>query len=107
MRPVDYTLDDFDFIKPKTDLKAKPSVSRQHAEASSEVYDYPGYYKENADGDAQTKVRIEEMQADQTLARGDGCVRNMYSGGLFTLSEYPRRDQNAEYLLVSLTHHLE
>lgn len=107
VRASDYVLDDFDFTKPKTDLEAKANISRKHAETGYEVYDYPGLYLETADGDTRVRRRVEEVQAEYSVARSDGCVKRLYTGGLFTLKDYPRSDQNQEYLLVSMTHYLE
>ena len=36
--------------------------------------------------------------------QGEGNVRTLYSGGLFTLSNYPREDQNREYLVISASY---
>ena len=99
VRTSDYVLDDFDFTKPKTDLEAKANIARDHAETGYEIYDYPGLYLETSDGDTRVRRRVEEMQAEYSVARSDGCVRRLYAGALFTLEDYPRSDQNQEYLL--------
>jgi type VI secretion system secreted protein VgrG len=96
-----YVLDDFDFERPKTDLLVKSNVSRQHSHASYEVFDYPGEYVQSADGDGYVKKRIEEQQADYERVRGSADVCGLQVGGLFSLVNYPRGDQNREYLVVS------
>lgn len=107
IQPGAYALDDFDFQKPRASLAAKASVSRRHASASYEVYDYPGEYVETADGEAYARVRIEELHARYEQALGRGNARGIAAGGLFRLSGFPREDQNREYLVVSATHEVE
>jgi len=46
------------------------------------------------------RVRLEERQADFELVQGEGNARGLACGGLFTLSEFPRDDQNRQYLIV-------
>lgn len=107
VQPGAYTLTDFDFEKPKADLAVKSTVSRKHDKAKLEVYDFPGEYIESGDGEQYVKARLEEYQAQHERVGGAGNVRGMYSGGLFKLTEYPRDDQNREYLVVSASHQLQ
>jgi type VI secretion system secreted protein VgrG len=109
-------LNDYDFEVPRADLTVKSSVSRSHAHAKFEVYDYPGFYVgaysargegTKGDGDAldrgQTfaRTRIEELQADHEQILGGGNVRGLAVGGTFKLAEFHREDQNREHLVVS------
>lgn len=107
IQPGAYALDDFDFEKPRASLAAKASVSRRHAAASYEVYDYPGEYVQTPDGEAYARVRIEELHARHEQAVGRGNARGIAAGGLFRLAGFPREDQNREYLVVSATHEVE
>lgn len=104
IQPGAYVLNDFDFVKPKADLKVNSTVARQHSEASYEIYDYPGEYVESGDGNNYVRTRIEELHSQYEQAQGQSIVRGMLCGGLFTLTDYPREDQNREYLLTSVTH---
>jgi len=109
-------LNDYDFEVPRADLTVKSSVSRSHAHAKFEVYDYPGFYVgaysargegTKGDGDAMdrgqafARSRIEEMQADHEQILGGGNVRGLAVGGTFKLAEFHRDDQNREHLVVS------
>ena len=107
VRSGNYVLDDFDFTKPKTELQSKANIAKQHSYKDYEVYDYPGLYTETGDGDTRVRRRMEEVQAEQGVARSDGCVRRLHAGALFTLAKYPRADQNGEYLAVAMTHYLD
>jgi type VI secretion system secreted protein VgrG len=94
------TLDDFDFTKPRVDLLSKSTVSREHAQAKYEHYDYPGLYLQNADGDQLTKVRIEEMQSNYKRLAGTSDHRELNAGKMFDLHEHPRKGEDAEYAVI-------
>lgn len=101
LEPGACMLEDFDFVKPKADLKVKLVSSNKLAKAAFEIYDYPGAYEKNADGESLVRVRLEELYAQQELALGEANVRGLAAGALFTLKGFPRDDQNREYLLVA------
>jgi type VI secretion system secreted protein VgrG len=93
-------LDDFDFKKPRVDLLKQSTISRQHAKAEYEFFDYPGLYYEAADGEALVKVRAEEIQAKFKRLAGASDHRGMTPGLLFKLKEYPREGEDGEYVLL-------
>lgn len=101
-------LDDFDFTKPRVDLLSQTSISREHAQASYEVYDYPGLYWEASDGASLSKVRIEELQSKHKRLAGVSDHRDLTPGKLFNLidypypeaSDHPRASENAEYVIL-------
>ena len=96
-----YVLKDFDFEKPSTDLTVIQSKPESHAEASREVYDYPGDYVNNSDGEHYVKVRMEELIAEYEQINAKGNTRALGVGHTFTFADYPRGDQNKDYLVVS------
>jgi type VI secretion system secreted protein VgrG len=101
-----YALTDYDFEKPSVDLAAQSKIERAHANAKFEYYDYPGEYIEAQGGKGYAKTRIEEIQWQHEKVAGAGTVRRFHPGGLFKLVDYPRDDQNREFLLVSAQHEL-
>jgi type VI secretion system secreted protein VgrG len=107
MRPGGYATTDYDFTKPKADLTAKLQMPAAHSLASFETFEYPGEYLTSADGQTQVKVRLEANQADYEVGSAGGNVMGLGVGALFTLSLYPREDQNQEYLIVSARYHLD
>lgn len=107
LQPGTFVHQDYDFTAPKKDLLAKSNKKRDHAKADLEVFDYPGEYTEFSDGDYYSRVRLEEMQARHLRANSQGDVRGLYVGGLFSLIDHPRADQNCEYLIVSASYELE
>jgi type VI secretion system secreted protein VgrG len=103
LQPGAYALKDFNFESPKTNLFAKSNIDRTHAAAAFEVYDYPGEYELHPEGEGYAKVRIQELQANYETCHGQGTARGLCPGFLFTLQDYPRGDQNREYLVTSIS----
>jgi type VI secretion system secreted protein VgrG len=106
------TIDDFDFTKPRVELQSTSTISRTHAKAAYEFYDYPGRYWETSDGTALAKVRIEELQTKYKRFTGAGDHRDFAPGKLFKLVDYPSKSggegkaaqlwnaKNTEYVLL-------
>jgi len=103
--PGKYAIKDYDFEKPKVDLTAKLSTSRPHDYPipDHEIFDYPGEYSELSDGDNYVDKKLQELQAQHERVQASGNARGLSAGGLFTLENYLREDQNKEYLIISVT----
>lgn len=102
--PGTYALNDYDFKRPSANLHVNSALAKPHSMATEEIYDYPGEYVQIDDGDQYSRNRIEELHSQYEVAQSSSDVRDMKAGGLFTLAEHPRKDQNKEYLLVSVNH---
>ncbi|WP_046880908.1 contractile injection system protein, VgrG/Pvc8 family, partial [Pseudomonas aeruginosa] len=89
-----------DFQRPGTRLEVRSNVGRAHAAADYPLYDYPGEYVQSQDGEHYARTRIEAIQTQYERVRLRGCARGIGAGHLFHLSNYPRLDQNREYLVV-------
>lgn len=107
VQPGIYSLNDFDFTRPKANMQVKSSIQRDYAHAMMEIFDYPGEYPDTGDGEAYARARIEEIQVEHEQVQGQGNARGLSVGSLFELTDYPREDQNREYLIVSATHQVE
>ncbi|AKJ28880.1 type VI secretion system Vgr family protein [Caldimonas brevitalea] len=107
IQPGAYVIDDFDFIKPSTDLRVSTRRQREHAQATGEYYDYPGEYRNAADGEHYVKIRLEELQARHELVEGAGNARGLAVGALFCLTGHPRVQAAREHLVVRSTLELE
>ncbi|MDT4289900.1 type VI secretion system tip protein VgrG [Methylomonas sp. MO1] len=101
IRSGSYRLKDFDFEATTAPLDKVTELPGEHAQASKTVYDYPGEFKVDSEGERYSRLRMEELRAEheQTVALGN--IRTLAVGQKFTLSEFPRADQNREYLTVS------
>jgi type VI secretion system secreted protein VgrG len=93
---------DFDFKRPKVDLKVDAPVSRAHGLADFERFDYPGEYVESADGQGFAKSRIDEIHTNHEIIKGRASCRGLPAGCTFKLKDHPRADQNREYLLTQV-----
>ncbi len=93
-------LNDYDFQRPGARLEVRSSVSRNHAHGDYPLYDYPGEYVQSKDGEHFARTRIEAIQARFERVQLRGKARGLGSGHLFKLTNYPRDDQNREYLVV-------
>ncbi|MBI9090635.1 MAG: type VI secretion system tip protein VgrG [Desulfobacterium sp.] len=100
-----YTLKDFNFQVPNTDLKVTTDSKYQLGPGEREIYDYPGVYTTHSHGDRLTTIRIEEEEARITTITGSGRCRSFASGFRFTLKEYFRDDMNdKEFVLTHVEH---
>jgi type VI secretion system secreted protein VgrG len=102
-----YAHTDFNFEKTRSDLQTVSGMSRSHAHANYELYDYPGEYLDTRDGEAYAQVRMQELQADRETIDGMGSAAGLCVGHLFSLVRHPRSDQNREHLVVAVSHRLE
>ncbi|MCP4117536.1 MAG: type VI secretion system tip protein VgrG [Desulfobacteraceae bacterium] len=103
-----YTLKDFNFQVPNTDLKVTTDSKYQVGPEEREIYDYPGVYANRGQGDRLTTIRIEEEEARITTITGNGSCRHFASGFRFTLQEYFRDDMNdKDYVLTRVEHHAD
>jgi type VI secretion system secreted protein VgrG len=95
-----YVMNDFNFTTPKAAVTGNANITRTHASANLEVFDYPGGFETASDGEAYAKVRIQELQAQYEILRGQASVRGIAAGSKFTLKGHPRSDQGRQYLVI-------
>jgi type VI secretion system secreted protein VgrG len=105
IRPGVMSAGDFNFKQPGI-VTARTSAPLKTGQADAEVYDFPGEFDISGDGDTQVRIRLEEHQFDHELGQGGGPVRGLMAGSRFTLTQFPRQDQNKEYLILSANYEL-
>ncbi|MEL6478803.1 MAG: type VI secretion system tip protein TssI/VgrG [Pseudomonadota bacterium] len=102
------TLQDYDFEKPKSDLKSVKALSKgKHSHKSYEIYDYPGHHRDTKTGEHHARVKVEALAAQYQRSHGACNVRQMMAGAKFTLEKHPRKTENQEYLVISATHQIQ
>ena len=106
VRPGKYSLSAYDFEKPSVDLQVRSNITRPHALADLEVFEYHWDYIDRNDGETYARARIEEQQSKYERATGSTNARALSPGGLFTLAHHPRADQNAQFLVVAAQYEL-
>ena len=91
--------DDYNFTIPSTSLLATASG----ANAKLSVYDYPGLYEAQSDGETIVGRRLASLEVPATTLRGSSLCRSFHAGAAFTLANHYRSDLNGSYVLRRLT----
>ena len=103
-----YSLNDYNFETPATNLLVGMESNQNLGSGELEVYDYPGLYAKRAEGDGFVKVRIQAEEVRIASIYGSSDVRGFASGSSFTLEDYYRDEMNnKKYLLTAVDHAAE
>lgn len=97
----EFTLNDYNFEKPRMDLISKAQIARSHDHSKLEVYDYPGQYSETRVGNAHAQVEIEGRAADYTRNIGECNISQARSGYKFKLAGHPFCSSSDVHVIVS------
>ncbi|MEP7121450.1 MAG: type VI secretion system tip protein TssI/VgrG [Byssovorax sp.] len=92
------TLSDFDPEKPLVDQRAAAG------DGLLERYEYPGGYRDPAQGSALAAIRREEAESARRVLRGRTTSRRLAPGATFRLVGAPRDDINGQWLVLELAH---
>jgi type VI secretion system secreted protein VgrG len=108
-RPGRWTLSDYDFKKPRTDLTAsQPTLIDNAGMKKFELFDYPGEYLDKDAGDGLARTRIEMEEAAYHGVNGRGMVTSFRSGETFALEHHPVPEEvGASYALLYVDHHAQ
>ena len=106
IQPGVYVHDDYDLERPSVELKTNKTLSRGYSPSDYEVYDYPGTYIQQPDGEQYASVRIDELGTQFHIARASTNARGIAVGALWSLEHHKREDQNGEYLIVGASYDL-
>ena len=99
-----YAVEDFHFVTPQTDLLTSVDNKNKVAAASNtgealRVYEYPGRYTKVDDGTAIATRRMQALEVEGKVIRGEGYCRAFCAGYKFTLAKHNRNDVNGDYVL--------
>jgi len=105
IRSGKYSLSDYNFEIPNTDLLVNVASKKKLGPGDREVYDYPGRYTKRDRGDHLATVRMEEEEARITTLEGTSDCRAFSSGYRFNLAGHYRGDtNNKDYVLTFIEH---
>ncbi len=97
-----YTIDDYDFKRPSTDLLVlrKAETQATHVRGDQEVFDYPGDYVVHETGEAYVAARIEELQTPRQVYRGTGPLREFKVGRVVEIAKLEDPAHDGDYLIT-------
>ena len=100
-----FTLDDYEFTTPSTDLTCALNTDRSHPHADLEVYDYPGGYSQTSDGDHYVAARKQRSDTAYLTMRAATHTGGVRPGRSVTTEKLPCGD--GTFLLTRANHHLQ
>jgi type VI secretion system secreted protein VgrG len=106
IRPDKVTLVDFNFESPLPFLTEGAVAPLDNDHGDAEVYDFPAEAIDKDEAEIQARRRLEELQAEHEIVTGAGPVRGLFPGAKFKLSNFPRDDQNKDYVLISASYEI-
>ncbi len=106
VQPGSLELNDYDFQRPSARLEVRSSMPRPHTAGDYPLYDYPGAYEQNQDGEHYARTRLEALQSLHERIELSGNARGVSAGHLFSLTGFGRQDQNREYLIVAARYYV-
>ncbi len=95
------SLDDFDFKRPPTELRAEAAAKRF---STLKTADFPGNYVDHRIGQRFAQIRLEEQQTGAHTLELRATVRTFKPGFRFALLEHPDDRLNGEYLVTRVHH---
>jgi len=100
-----YTLTDFNFRTPGTDLKVEVTSGQAVGDKELEIYDHPGEYDKRAKGERYSNLRMQEQETRITTITGNSNCRAFCSGYRFDLKNYFRSDLTDKSLVLTQVAH--
>jgi type VI secretion system secreted protein VgrG len=106
IRPDKVTLVDFNFESPLPFLTEGAVAPLDNDHGDAEVYDFPAEAIDKDEAEIQARRRLEELQAEHEIVTGAGPVRGLFPGAKFKLTNFPRDDQNKDYVIISASYEI-
>ena len=94
-------LNDYDALRPNRSLA---SNARSGESAELNAYQWPGGYQSAGEGSKRAQDRLHSARLEQQQASGTSLHTHLVPGGVFRLTDHPRKSDNREYLLRQVTH---
>jgi type VI secretion system secreted protein VgrG len=102
-QPGSFSSRDYNFERPSPIPAGTSSISRPYETSKYEIYDFPAEAEELTSSGVEkvAKVRVEELQVPQMVARGSGDAAGLAAGHVFKLTDHPRSSLDIQYLITS------
>ena len=101
-----YTLNDYNFEQPKTNLAATTNSTLNNPEFKSwELYNFPGNYTQKNDGMNLSRLRMEGVESSYAEARGEGLYRSFMPGSKFTIDKHEVKSEEKKKYVLTLVDH--
>lgn len=100
--PGKQVLKDYDYTNPKSKLEATKTASHSYPHGDLERFEYPGFYTKQSDGDTLAQIRIDEATCAEYMVTGTARCWGLAAGSIFTLGDFPRKDQNKSWLTTAV-----
>jgi type VI secretion system secreted protein VgrG len=105
MKTGKYTLRDYNFKTPSTDLTGSEStIYATGGNAKFEIFDYPGLYENRSEAKAAATVRMQEEEASHLAGHGASTCRSFTTGYKFEMKDHPVKLLNKTYVLTEIWH---
>jgi len=95
----EYKADDYNFTLPSTQLLATASGS----DTSRSIYDYPGIYTTQSDGETIASRRLAMLQTEVKMLRGSSQCRAFHAGSKFTLAVHAGHTRQLQQLVCGFS----
>ncbi len=100
-----YTVNDYNFKIPSTDLLVEFKSQVTLGPGDREKYDYPAEYKTRAEGERLANIRLQVEEAQTTTFRGASHCIDFSNGYKFDLAGHYRPEMNDKsYVLTTVSH---
>lgn len=99
--PSLYSMDDYDFRKPRANLLENRRNPFSYAKEKAEIFDWPGCYTEQSHGQFYARVRQQEFEANHEIIKGRASSLGLAPGHRFMLENAPRIADNREYMTIA------
>jgi type VI secretion system secreted protein VgrG len=100
-----FVLNDYDYEKPSANLLSNAEHSGGYAHGVMEIYDYPGRYDDQGEGNTLAKVRLDADQAKDQRRTADGYAPSLTPGYTITrTSDVGPGSEDIEYLVLRCSH---
>ena len=104
-QPGRFSSRDYNFEQPGLVPEGTSSISRSYETSKLEIYDFPAEADELVSKGVErvAKLRVEELQVPQMIARGSGDAAGLAAGHVFKLTGHARSSLDIQYLITSTT----